>query len=406
MTRVIKYLGISVLSIFLLALAFGGGVVVGKERPGSTQPTDIDFSAFWAAWNILDEKFVDSHLSTTTPITAKEVEEQKQERIWGAIAGMTDTLGDPYTSFFPPEEKKNFEESIIGNFGGVGMEIDLRDNVLTVVSALPGTPAKLAGIKSGDQIIKIDDHETATLSLIKAVGFIRGEIGTKVTLKVRRADEPDQFITLTRAKISVPTLDTEEKEGVFIIRLYNFNGNAANNFREALREFLQAKTDKLIIDLRGNPGGLLEAAVDMASWFLPLGQPVVIESRGAGKEEKIYKSYGYDVFTDKLKLAVLIDQGSASASEILAGALSEYEIGTLIGEKSFGKGSVQELVPVTDDSSLKVTIAKWLTPKHKSLVDNGLEPDILVKSATTTPSTATSTDPVLIRAIDFLKQKN
>lgn len=402
--RLLKYISVSVVSVFLLALAFGGGVVVGKERPLATQPIDVEFSAFWKAWNILDEKFVDSHLSTTTPITAEDVEKGKQERIWGAIAGMTDSLGDPYTSFFPPEEKKNFEESITGNFGGVGIEIDLRDRILTVVSALPGTPAKQAGIKSGDQIIKIDDYETAVLSLNEAVGFIRGEIGTKVILTVRRDGESDQLVTLTRAKIFVPTLDTEEKEGVFIIRLYNFNGNATKNFREALREFLKVKTDKLIIDLRGNPGGLLEAAVDMASWFLPLGQPVVIESRGAGKEEKIYKSYGYDVFTDKLKLAILIDKGSASASEILAGALSEYEIATLIGEKSFGKGSVQELVPVTDDSSLKVTIAKWLTPKHKSLVDNGLEPDILIK-ATTTPVTATSTDVVLLRAIEFLKQK-
>lgn len=405
MPRTIKHLVISLVSFLLLTAAFGGGLLVGSEKlsiaDGATATTSIetvDLSPFWKAWQILDERFVDSHSSTSTAISATE------KRVWGAISGMTDALGDPYTIFLPPEEKKNFEENITGNFGGVGLEIDVREHILTVVAALKDTPAKQAGIKSGDQIIKIDDHETNTLSLVEAVNLIRGEIGTPVILIIRREGEPDRPITVTRAKISIPTLETETRDGVFIIRLYNFNSNAPSAFRIALREFITAKTDKLVIDLRGDPGGLLEAAVDMASWFLPAGKPIVIENRGRTEEDKIYRSYGYDVFTDQLKLAILIDGGSASASEILAGALSEHGLATLIGEKSFGKGSVQELIEVTPDSSLKVTVAKWLTPKHKSLVDNGLEPDILVKAATSTP-TATSTDPVLLRAIDFLKHK-
>ncbi len=419
MSNRLKYLLTGILALLLLTAAFGGGIFVGLSRQStnetpsvedakhSVSSVNIDLAPFWKAWKILDDKFVNSHSSTST-ITATSTAEK---RVWGAISGMTEALGDPYTIFLPPEEKKGFEENIIGNFGGVGMEIDKKNRVLTVVAALKNTPAKKAGIKSGDQIIKIDDHETGALTLTEAVKLIRGEIGTSVTVTVRRPDEPDQPITIIRAKISIPTLDTETRDDVFIIRLYNFNANATSAFREALRKFIEAKTDKLIIDLRGNPGGLLDAAVDMASWFLPVGQPVVIERRNVREEDKIYRSYGYDVFTDQLKLAILIDGGSASASEILAGALSEYGIGTLVGEKSFGKGSVQELVEVTPDSSLKVTVAKWLTPKLKSLVDNGLEPDILVKAATITSASTssaddgTNTDPVLLRAIDFLKHK-
>jgi len=421
MLRSLKYLVIGFCVIVFLAAAFGGGLYVGlinNENNGSELKTaertktndavdNVDLSPFWKAWRILDDKFVDSHArpanggaSTSTATTTSTTE----KRVWGAISGMTDALGDPYTVFLPPEEKKNFEESIIGNFGGVGMEVDIKNHVLTVVSALKDTPAKGAGIKFGDQIIKIDEQETRALTLTEAINLIRGEIGSLVILTIRREGEDDRPITVTRAKISIPTLGTETKDGVFIIRLYNFNGNATSNFREALREFIGAETDKMIIDLRGNPGGLLDAAVDMASWFLPAGKPVIIEHRGDTEEEKIYRSYGYDVFTDQLKLAILIDGGSASAAEILAGALSEHGIATLIGEKSFGKGSVQELVEVTPESSLKITIAKWLTPKHKSLVDNGLEPDILIKMPDA-PPTATSTDPVLLRAIDFLKQK-
>ena len=411
MSRAIKHIIIGLSAVLVLTIVFGGGLLVGAGRTsiadGAT-PVNVDLTAFWKAWQILDERFVDSHSSTSTATSTSTTE----KRIWGAISGMTNSFGDPYTVFLPPEEKKNFEESITGNFGGVGLEIDVKNHILTVVTALKDTPAKRAGIKSGDRIIKIDNQETGTLSLVEAVNLIRGEIGTNVILTVRREGERDQPITVKRARISIPTLDTETRDDVFIIQLYNFNGNAANAFRTALREFIETKTNKLIIDLRGNPGGLLEAAVDMASWFLPLGKPVVIENHGLNKEEKSYNSYGYNIFTNQLKMAVLIDGGSASASEILAGALSEYGLATLIGEKSFGKGSVQELIPVTKDSSLKVTIAKWLTPKHKSLVDNGLKPDILVKAATSTSATlggsesiATSTDPVLLRAIEFLKQK-
>lgn len=405
MPRILKYLTIGICSLVFLAAAFGGGIFVGLSgQPADKPPTDgdgidnIDLSPFWKAWRILDERFVDSHSSTSTATSTIE------KRVWGAIGGMTNALGDPYTVFLPPEEKKSFEESITGNFGGVGMEIDIKNHILTVVAALKNTPAKQAGIKSGDQVVKIDDRETGALTLTEAVGLIRGEIGTPVTLTIRRGDEPERPITVIRARISVPTLDTEIKDGVFIIQLYNFNANAAGAFREALREFIGADTDKLIIDLRGNPGGLLDAAVDMASWFLPAGKPVVIERRGDTEEDKIYRSYGYDIFTDQLKLAILIDGGSASASEILAGALSEYEIATLVGEKSFGKGSVQELVEVTPDSSLKITVAKWLTPKHKSLVDNGLKPDIIVATPEVSAA-ATKTDPVLLRAVDFLKHK-
>ena len=401
------------LVIAVLAGSFLAGAVVGfEERPAfkkitslfnleTTASAKIDFAPFWKAWNVIDEKFVDNGAATTTT----DETEKTQKRLWGAIGGMVDALGDPYTVFLPPVEKKSFEESINGNFGGIGIEIDLRDKILTVVSPLAGTPAALAGIIAGDQIIKINDQDTEKIMIDEAVNLIRGEIGTVVKLSIVRKDEEKlRDFVITRAKITIPTVKTEIKDGIFIIKLFSFSANASETFRVALREFVAAKTNKLIIDLRGNPGGLLEAAVDLASWFLPAGAPVVIERGRDSEEEKIHRSHGYDVFTDRLKLAILVDGGSASASEILAGALSEYGKAVLVGEKTFGKGSVQELVKVTDDSSIKITIAKWYTPKGQSSSDNGLTPQVIVKRPKKDEGSGSQPDfdPQLNKAIEIL----
>ena len=416
MQKNLRYLGWFILLITALAGSFLAGVIAGfEERPALKQitallnpetakPSQVDFAPFWAAWKIVDEKFVaNGHEATTTDEAVKT-----QKRVWGAIGGMVDALGDPYTVFLPPVEKKSFEESINGNFGGIGVEIDLRDKVLTVVSPLAETPAARAGIIAGDQIIKINGQPTEKMMIDEAVNLIRGEIGTTVKLSIARAggEKLREFI-ITRAKIVIPTIKTEIKDGVFIIKLFSFSANASETFRAALREFTKAKTDKLIIDLRGNPGGLLEAAVDLASWFLPAGAPVVVE-RGRGNEtEKIHRSYGYDVFTDRLKLAVLVDGGSASAAEILAGALSEYDKAILVGEKTFGKGSVQELVKVTDDSSIKITIAKWYTPKGQSLSDDGLMPAVIIEQPKNGDRERSQPDfdPQLNKTIEILNQK-
>lgn len=333
---------------------------------------DVDFASFWKAWSILDEKFV--AVGTSTEKT------DNQARVYGAIEGMVASLGDPYTVFFPPVESKIFEEEISGNFGGVGMEVGMKDEVLTVIAPLKDTPAYKAGIKAGDKIIKIDDVVTQGLNTAEAIKKIRGEVGTSVVLTLAREGITETFdVKVVRGIINIPTIDTKIKNDVFVISLYNFSAISSNAFRGALREFVESGKHKMIIDLRGNPGGYLEAAIDMASWFLPPGKVVVKEDFKNEEDAQLFRSKGYNIFNENLKLVILVDEGSASASEILAGALQEHGVATLVGAQTFGKGSVQELIDITDNTSLKVTIAKWLTPNGKSISDGGLTPDVVVK---------------------------
>ncbi|MDO8569662.1 MAG: S41 family peptidase [bacterium] len=370
--------------------------VVGIENTAEGKPTNVDFAPFWKAWNLINEKYVPA--STT----AKTVD--SQEKVWGAIQGMTNSLGDPYTVFFPPVESELFESDIRGNFEGVGMEVVAKDGAITVIAPLKNSPASRAGIMAGDRIIKIDNKETANLSTEDAVGLIRGPRGTRVTLTIFRngAKEPIE-IEVVRDVIDIPTIDTKELPGgIFLIELYSFSAQSPNLFRAALREFILSNNDKLILDLRGNPGGYLEAAIDMASWFLPSSKVVVREDFGPSKDEKVYRSKGYDIFNEDLKFVILVDRGSASASEILAGALSEHGKATLVGDKTFGKGSVQELVNITSDTSLKVTIARWLTPNGASISQDGIEPKFLVKYSTA--DREADRDPQLDKAIEILTQ--
>lgn len=377
------------------------GQVLGVMGQELGQPEAVDFAPFWQAWKTLDEKYVadNGNSSTTKKVT-------NEDRVWGAIAGLTASLEDPYTVFLPPEKKKKFEEEISGNFSGVGMEIGIKEGALTVIAPLANSPAKRAGIQAGDQIIKIDDQVTTSLNADEAVNLIRGAEGTIVRLTLLRGDKESQpfEVSIKREIIAIPTIETKKLEkGIFLIHLYNFSAVSPDLFRNALREFVESNSDKLIIDLRGNPGGFLDASVDMASWFLPAGKPIVIEKHGGKSADRIYRSRGYDIFSEKLKMVVLIDRGSASASEILAGALSEYDKAVLVGEKTFGKGSVQELVPLTKDSSLKITIAKWYTPEGHSISLNGLKPDIEV--ALTEADIKAGTDPQLAKAIEILLKK-
>ncbi|MDQ5969471.1 MAG: carboxyl-terminal processing protease [Patescibacteria group bacterium] len=333
----------------------------------------IDFASFWKAWEVINQKYVPTNSTSTERVS-------DQARVYGAIEGMVKSLGDPYTIFFPPVESKSFADEISGNFEGVGMEVGMKDDVLTVIAPLKNTPAYRAGIKSGDKIVKIDDTVTNGLNTTEAIKIIKGPKGTKVKFTmVREGEKEPLIIEVIRDIIDIPTIDTETKNGVFIIHLYNFSAISSNSFRNALREFVESGNDKLILDLRGNPGGYLEAAVDMASWFLPAGKVIVKEDFKNEQDAQIFRSKGYNIFNENLKMVVLIDGGSASASEILAGALHEHGVATLIGTQSFGKGSVQELVPITTDTSLKVTIARWLTPNGNSISHGGLTPDTVVK---------------------------
>jgi carboxyl-terminal processing protease len=384
-----------IITIVGLVLLAGGSFMVGQRyrfepaqlqlplKIDSTSISDKDFAPFWKVWNVLEEKYVGA---TSTP---------NQDKIYGAMQGLVDSLGDPYTVYFPPEEAAMFENDLSGSFGGVGMEIGKKDNVLTVIAPLKDSPSEKAGIKAGDRIIKIDDEITTDMSVDKAVKLIRGAAGSKVRLSIipQGASAPVEY-TVTRGTISMPTIETEvkvgtskenpattglRKDGIFVIRLFSFTSTSPNLFRNALRDFVKSGSHKLILDLRGNPGGYLDAAVDMASWFLPVGTVVVTEDFGKNATPRVYRSKGYDIFNDNLQMVILIDGGSASASEILAGALKEHAVARLVGTKTFGKGSVQELVKITPDTSLKVTIARWLTPKGINISKSGLTPDVEVK---------------------------
>jgi carboxyl-terminal processing protease len=392
----IKILYTKVLSgVAILVAVFGLGLYLGfdsgSHRAGAQEK--IDLTSFWKTWDIINERFVPS--TTTTAVT-------DEEKIYGAIKGMVESVGDPYTTFFPPEELKSFEEDIKGNFEGVGMEVGLRDGILTVVAPLKDSPSFKVGIKAGDKILSINGTSTEDMSVEKAVKLIRGPAGTRVTITIRTAlDGKVKDIEVIRAVINVPAVETElRKDKVFVVTVSSFSAQASLEFKNALREFVNAKTDKLIIDVRNNPGGYLDAAVDMASWFLPQGKTVVQEDFGKNGGLKVLKSRGYDIFGSKLKAVILVNGGSASASEILAGALQEHGKAKLVGEKTYGKGSVQELVSVTDDTSVKVTIARWLTPKGLSISLKGIEPDYKVEI--TEEDIKAGRDPQLDKAVQIL----
>jgi len=378
---------------FFLGFMVAGRVPlsIGATSDAST-PEGLDMNLVYKAWHLLEENFVPA---TTTDSVSADM------KMYGMISGLATSYGDDYTTFFPPQEKKIFDSQVSGNFEGVGMEIDVKDGVLTVVAPLKDTPASRAGILAGDKILKIDDESTAGLTVDQAVKRIRGPKGSTVTVLVARAGKVPFEVPLVRNTINLTTVDTElRSDGVFVLKLYSFNAISPQKFREAIREFAESGSDKLLLDLRGNPGGYLEAAVDIASWFLPVGKPVVLEDSGGRRDGVVYRSYGYDVFSDKLKLAILIDGGSASASEILAGALKDYGKATLIGAQSFGKGSVQQTFDVTNDTSLKITVARWLTPNKVSISHQGIVPDIAVDR--TEDDMKAKRDPQLDRAVEFL----
>lgn len=362
-------------------------------QPQTTPVEGVDLSDFWRVWNLMEDKYV---FGTTTTKTA-------EERMEGAIKGLVDSYEDPYTVYLPPKIAEQFEEDISGNFSGVGMEVGMRDGLVTVISPLPDTPAMRAGIIAGDTVVKIDEESTEGMSIDAAVNLIRGEKGTEVVLTIFREGETEfKEITVTRDTILIPTIKTELRGDVFVISLFSFNAIAEMKMQEALREYVNSGADKIVLDLRGNPGGFLQSAVSIAGYFLPTGKVVVRENFGEGLDEQVFRSQGKSLkqYTPE-EVVVLINGGSASASEILAGALSEHGVATLIGETTFGKGSVQELVELPDGSSLKVTIARWLTPNGVSISEGGLAPDVTIKR--TPQQIIDEEDPQLEAALEWLK---
>lgn len=375
--------------IFCLGFAFSRAYSI-VSVPDEVTTQEEDLKLFWRVWNTLEGKYPFEEPAT-------------QEKFYGAIKGLTDSYGDDYTTFLAPEEATFFNETVTGEFGGIGAEVNLVKGLMVIVAPLEGSPAQKAGLRAGDIVVKVDAVEVVGKTLNQAIGLIRGEVGTQVTLSVvRDGDKDPQDIVVTRGVVTVPTIETQTIGDVFVISLFNFNETSRKEFKRAVSEFDRSGKNKLIIDLRNNPGGYLQAANDISSYFLPQGKTIVREDFGSsGKEEQVYRSTGHSILKGKeMEIVVLVNYGSASASEIVAAALDDHEVATIIGEQTFGKGSVQELIQLPGDAALKVTIAKWLTPDNSIIDGEGIVPDIVVED-----DPETEEDEVLNRALQFLNEE-
>jgi len=379
------------LSICFIAI-FGFGIWIGSEKVAycAQQPNTINFSLFWDAYNELKKDFVNP----------EKIDNQKI--LYGAIEGMTKSLEDPYTEFFSPIEAKKFQDDLAGSFEGIGAEIGIKNDILTIIAPLKNSPAEKSGLKSGDAITKINGDSTNGMSTNDAVNIIRGKRGTAVTLTIYREEwEDTKDISITRDTIVIPAMDWKIIENdIAYIQIYQFGGSLSSDFMKASKEILNSNAKKIILDLRNNPGGYLETAQDLAGYFIKPDQIVVIENFGDKKEPEIYKTDG-DYSLGKYPIVVLINEGSASASEILAGALRDNRNIKLIGEKSYGKGSVQEVVDLRGGSFIKITIAEWLTPNKNSISEVGLEPD--VKIEITEEDAKDKKDTQLQKALEIIK---
>ncbi len=334
------------------------------------QPKNVDYGLLWKALDIINKKYIDS----------SQVDQQKI--LYGAIRGAVAAVGDDYTQFFDEKTLSDFRTELQGSFSGIGAEIAKKDGNLIVVAPIKDSPSDKAGVLPQDIIVKINGEDVADLSVDEAVNRIRGPEGSQVTLSVFREGKEGIFdIKITRQKIEIKSVKVDYKtvgnKKIAVISISRFGDDTKQLFLNAVNDINSKGVSGIVVDLRNNPGGYLESAVDLASQWLEEGKLVVKEEHSE-KDAIVYNSTGGNQL-GKYKTIILINGGSASAAEILAGALKDNGKASLIGEKSFGKGSVQELVPLTDSTAIKVTIAKWITPGGKNLNKDGLNPDIEVK---------------------------
>lgn len=355
-------------------------------------PKDVDLTLFWKVWDMLESLYID------------QSKIDSQQMTYGAIKGMVDSLKDPYTIFMDPKETEDFKNNLSGDLEGIGAELSMKDGHLIVVSPLKDSPAEKAGLKPSDAVYKINDEVTTKMSLADAVSKIRGQKGTKVKLVIiREGQEKPLEFEIERQEIKVPSVSWEMKDdGIAYISINQFGDDTTKEFSNAVNEILLKKAKSVILDLRYNGGGYLEGAVDIVSEFIDNGVVTTIHKREVNNKinEEVQRVSGHARLS-KLPMVVLVNEGSASASEIVAGALRDYKRAQLVGEKTFGKGTVQELQPLSDGSSLRITIAKWYTPNNENVNETGIMPDVEVKI--TEEDQKNKKDSQLDKAIEILK---
>ena len=353
------------------------------EMPAETGAT---FDLFWEAWDLIQRDFY-GDLPT------------EEELTYGAIRGALNTLDDPFTGFIEPQTAAINRENRSGAFEGIGAYVTMRDGRLEIVSTFDGQPAEEAGLRRGDIVLQVDDTPIENMSIYEAITLIRGPAGTSLHLTVLREGEEPFEVELIRTRIDIPVLETEMREdGIAYVRLSEFSSDASVRMADAIELLLDQNPSGLILDLRGNPGGFLNEAILTTGLFLPKGEEVLIERLKDGSESR-FETPDEPIAPD-IPMVVLVDGGSASASEILAGALQDHSRGVLIGEKTFGKGSVQLPHQLSNGAELRVTIARWFTPNDRAIHGEGLEPDIVV--VLTPEDIDAELDPQLDRAIEYL----
>lgn len=355
---------LAVASAFAFGYFFGNGKIsVRRELPlasnsNTALPDNLDYSSVEIIYDLLKQDF-DGELT-------------QQELLDGIKQGLASATGDPYTEYFNPEEAKEFNEDLSGSFEGIGAELGKEEGSIVIVSPLSGFPADKAGLRPKDIIAKINSETVYDISISEAVKKIRGQKGTTVTLTIVRGTQPPFDVTITRETISIPSVESSIEEDIGYLKISRFGPDTVELARKAATEFKVRNVRGVVLDMRGNPGGLLDASVEISSIWLEKGKKVVQEKRG-GKVLKTHYANGNQILSG-VKTVVLINEGSASASEIVAGALKDNGVAELVGQKTYGKGSVQQIEPILSGGALKVTIARWYTPAGNSIDKTGITP--------------------------------
>ncbi|OIO18298.1 MAG: S41 family peptidase [Candidatus Magasanikbacteria bacterium CG_4_10_14_0_8_um_filter_32_14] len=412
----IVLLGVFIVVVFFIGVTVGIGKDVSRNLLNSSGNVDItkvvnlysnsrsdqiDFKQYWDIWDKIKKNYVKQPVDEVA-------------LFYSSLEGLVKGLDDPYSIYFPPDKAKAFVSDLSGAFEGIGAEIGLRDDRITVISPLEGSPAQQAGLKAGDIILAVDDIDISSLSVEEVVLKIRGPKQTKVILTIIRGENAEkQDIEIMRDNIDLPSVKWEDKgKGIIYLRVSFFNDNTWSEFDKVVKEIILKSPKNIILDLRGNPGGYLDTSVKVAAEWLAIDQGVVVsEKTNNGQIKKYNATEGKHRFVG-IPTVILVDEGTASGSEIVTGALQDYAVATVVGKTTYGKGSVQEFEVLPDGSALKITIAEWYTPKDRQINKKGLDPDVVLegdmfvqKDNTKGDKSDDYIDRGMEKALEIIKQK-